>query len=677
MNHHKEVVNEVILVSESIERLLPLPLDPHYTLHISKAIPEDLRQFISRNNELPLKAVLFISVDEYDSIAGDIDSLDRNKVLFRIILMGSENDYKRITPVRTGLISDLITGDIPERRLKFIINKSFNEINEISGLLNVNRETLARLEDTKQDQDDLINIGKSLSSEKDPDKLLRLILYMSKKITGADAGSIYLVEPDEKGDKRLRFKYSHTFSRDIPLEEFVIKMNKESIAGYVAVTGEVLNIEDAYNIPPGAPYSFNKSFDQQYNYISRSMLVVPMRNHIDEIIGVIQLLNSKEEFSGQNETGNEAFTIVLDETDDFEKYVTVFDKKYDSLLEAIAGQAGIAIENNSLIRQIQDQFREFVKASVTAIESRDPATSGHSFRVADVCRELAYAVNHVDEGYLKDYRFDENAIQELEFAALLHDFGKVYIDNSIFKKEKKLFQKDFENLTMRIEYLYRYIQYQFNIKEMELLSSENCDDPVRKEIELLSLEMKERLEQVSRIKERIALLNEPTVLDVDPEMELREILDEISDINCLDISGNILEVISDYDRLNLTTKRGSLNPLERKEIETHVVHTYSFVSKIPWPPEYRLIPEIALRHHEVIDGSGYPDGLKGRESTLLQSRMMAIADIFDALSAHDRPYKKAVPIEKVIDILKKEVQRGKLDPDLVEIFINNKIYEKC
>jgi response regulator RpfG family c-di-GMP phosphodiesterase len=292
-----------------------------------------------------------------------------------------------------------------------------------------------------------------------------------------------------------------------------------------------------------------------------------------------------------------------------------------------------------------------------------------------VCRELAYAVNQVNEGYLKDFFFDENAIQELEFAALLHDFGKVYIDNSIFKKEKKLYPKDFENLNMRIEYLYRYIQLQFNLKELNLLSSKKNDINAIKEIELLNDEMNERLDQVGRIKKRIALLNEPTVLDVDPEKELRDILEEISDIECRDIDGNVLEVISDYDRLNLTTRRGSLNPLERKEIETHVVHTHSFVSKIPWPPEYRKIPEIALRHHEVIDGSGYPDGLKGRDSTSLQSRMMTIADIFDALVATDRPYKRAVPIDRVLHILREEAEVGKLDKDLVDLFINEKIYK--
>jgi HD-GYP domain-containing protein (c-di-GMP phosphodiesterase class II) len=673
MNSH----DEVVIISEAAYRQVSLLSGLQYATHISEAVPESMKKSIGESARLPLKAVIYICADEFDELVRELESLEQKKIVFKIVLVGNDNDYRRFNSARTVLIADLVTGDTSKDRLEFITGRTFTEINEKLNFMNLNRKTLARLADTKQDQDDLINIGKSLSSEKDPDKLLRLILDLSKKITGADAGSIYLVERDENGNKRLRFKYSHTYSRDIPLEEFVMDMNKESIAGYVAVTGEVLNIEDAYKLPSGAPYSFNKSFDQKYNYICRSMLVVPMRNHIDEITGVIQLINSKEELGGHSVTGNEAFTIILDKPEDFERHVTVFDEKYDSLLEAIAGQAGISIENNRLIRQIQNQFREFVKASVTAIESRDPATSGHSFRVADVCREMAFAVNKINEGYLKDYFFDDNAIQELEFAALLHDFGKVYIDNSIFKKEKKLYPKDFENLNMRIEYLYRYIQYQYNIKEMELISISDPDKSVLKEIELLSLEMKERLDQVGCIKEKIALLNEPTVLDVDPEKELEDILREISDIKCLNINGNILEVISDFDRLNLTTRRGSLNPLERKEIETHVVHTHSFVSKIPWPPEYRKIPDIALRHHEALDGSGYPDGLKGRESTSLQSRMMAIADIFDALSAHDRPYKKAVPIEKVMSILNEEAERGKLDPDLVDVFISNKIYEKC
>ena len=143
------------------------------------------------------------------------------------------------------------------------------------------------------------------------------------------------------------------------------------------------------------------------------------------------------------------------------------------------------------------------------------------------------------------------------------------------------------------------------------------------------------------------------------------------------MDGDLLPIISPVDRINLSIRRGSLNPMERKEIESHVMHTYCFVSKIPWPPEYKNIPEIALRHHEKMDGTGYPDGLRGRESTLLQSRIMAIADIYDALTAGDRPYKKAVPLERVLGILKEEAGKGVLDRDLVQLFIDKKVYERA
>jgi HD-GYP domain-containing protein (c-di-GMP phosphodiesterase class II) len=454
-------------------------------------------------------------------------------------------------------------------------------------------------------------------------------------------------------------------------------MNTKSISGYVAVTGEVLNIPDAYKIDPLAPYSFNPYFDRQHNYISRSMLVVPMKNHLDEIIGVIQLINSKEDHTGVRKYENEAYEIKLESQSDFDKYVVPFDDRYNSLMEAIAGQAAIAIENNRLINQIQKQFEEFVKASVTAIESRDPATSGHSFRVAAICKEMANAINNVQSGYLSSFKFTDTDIKELEFAALLHDFGKVYIDLNIFKKAKKLYPKDLENLKLRMDYLYRYIELLYYSKEMEVIREGiNYNKAVDNIVTLIHEEKIEKLKRIIEIKETIIKLNEPTVTEFEPDEVLRGILNEIETIECTDISGRRFEVITDLDKKNLSIKRGSLNEEERQEIESHVIETYKFVSKIPWPPEYKKIPEIALRHHEKLDGTGYPDGLAGRESVSLQSRMMAIADIFDALTAQDRPYKRAVPIERVVDILREEARSNKLDPDLVELFITEKIYEK-
>ncbi|HOK01630.1 MAG TPA: HD domain-containing phosphohydrolase [Spirochaetota bacterium] len=676
MRWEKKHIQKTILLDESLSQLFHPDCSDSEKLIITDNSEKTIDYILNEYDEVILFAVIIIPLEKYQSLERRLNLIDYSRIFYQLVIVGDEEDIGAVSE-RLYHINDYITKDISDRKLNFIIKKSFSIIEKYFQTEQKKSWYYNKLIDAQRDQSDLIDIGRALSAEKDMDKLLRLILYLSKKITGADGGSIYLVEEDPSGKRRLRFKYSHTFSQEIPLEEFVMDMNTKSISGYVAVTGEVLNIPDAYKIDPLAPYSFNPYFDRQHNYISRSMLVVPMKNHLDEIIGVIQLINSKEDHSGVRKYENEAYEIKLERQSDFDKYVVPFDDRYNSLMEAIAGQAAIAIENNRLINQIQKQFEEFVKASVTAIESRDPATSGHSFRVAAICKEMANAINNVQSGYLSSFKFTDTDIKELEFAALLHDFGKVYIDLNIFKKAKKLYPKDLENLKLRMDYLYRYIELLYYSKEMEVIREGiNYNKAVDNIVTLIHEEKIEKLKRIIEIKETIIKLNEPTVTEFEPDEVLRGILNEIETIECTDISGRRFEVITDLDKKNLSIKRGSLNEEERQEIESHVIETYKFVSKIPWPPEYKKIPEIALRHHEKLDGTGYPDGLAGRESVSLQSRMMAIADIFDALTAQDRPYKRAVPIEKVVDILREEARSNKLDADLVELFITEKIYEK-
>lgn len=676
MRWEKKHIQKTILLDESLSQLFHPDCSDSEKLIITDNSEKTIDYILNEYDEVILFAVIIIPLEKYQSLERHLNLIDYSRIFYQLVIVGDEDDIGAVSE-RLYHINDYITKDISDRKLNFIIKKSFSIIEKYFQTEQKKSWYYNKLIDAQRDQSDLIDIGRALSAEKDMDKLLRLILYLSKKITGADGGSIYLVEEDSSGKRRLRFKYSHTFSQEIPLEEFVMDMNTKSISGYVAVTGEVLNIPDAYKIDPLAPYSFNPYFDRQHNYISRSMLVVPMKNHLDEIIGVIQLINSKEDHTGVRKYENEAYEIKLESQSDFDKYVVPFDDRYNSLMEAIAGQAAIAIENNRLINQIQKQFEEFVKASVTAIESRDPATSGHSFRVAAICKEMANAINNVQSGYLSSFKFTDTDIKELEFAALLHDFGKVYIDLNIFKKAKKLYPKDLENLKLRMDYLYRYIELLYYSKEMEVIREGiNYNKAVDNIVTLIHEEKIEKLKRIIEIKETIIKLNEPTVTEFEPDEVLRGILNEIETIECTDISGRRFEVITDLDKKNLSIKRGSLNEEERQEIESHVIETYKFVSKIPWPPEYKKIPEIALRHHEKLDGTGYPDGLAGRESVSLQSRMMAIADIFDALTAQDRPYKRAVPIEKVVDILREEARSNKLDADLVELFITEKIYEK-
>lgn len=671
----KNIIRKIVITDE-VRDAVTIPTDTIYEAVYCENPVRIIDSFMLEPGDMILFTLLVIPMRMYKDVYRHLNLIDYSRIFYQMLLIGNDSEIRDQDLDRLYHICDFLPAKVSEARMNFIINKSFSILEKYFQNEQKKNWYYNKLIDAQQDQEDLINIGKSLSGEKNMEKLLRLILYLSKKITGADGGSIYLVEEDDAGTKRLRFKYSHTFSRTIPLEEFVMDMNKKSVSGYVAVTGEVLNIPDAYKISDLAPYSFNPYFDRQHNYISRSMLVVPMKNHLDEIIGVIQLLNSKEDHSTAKKYENEAFEIKLDSEEDFDRYVVTFDERYNSLLEAIAGQAAIAIENNRLINQIQMQFEEFVKASVTAIESRDPATSGHSFRVAEICKELATAVNEVNTGYLAGFHFTENDIRELEFASLLHDFGKVYIDLNIFKKAKKLYPKDLENLKLRLDYLYRFLELGYDAREIEILDSltgkngQFTVDDVKK----LHEEKSSKLNRITEVKNILVELNEPTITDRDPETTLKSILAEIETLECLDPSGGTIDILTLTDRTNLMIKRGSLNDEERSEIESHVIETYKFVSKIPWPPEYRRIPEIALRHHEKIDGTGYPDRLVGREATSLQSRMMSIADIFDALVAQDRPYKKSVPLDRVVKILKEEADANKLDPDLVDLFLEKKIY---
>ncbi len=626
--------------------------------------PSDIFSHIKKSgSEKSVFYIISVTADEYVSFP-DFNLTDWNKN-FVFILFGpfaegnSGDDFKNIE-----FVSDWYAEPVDSLKLKFIIKKAEKILNarykdNVSRCL-----VMDELEEIMHNQQDLINIGISLSAERDPKDLLRLILFLSKKITGADAGSIYLIESDNKGGSFLRFKASDTFSRNLPFSEFTLPMNKESIAGYVAVTGETLNIPDVYNISSlNLGLTHNSSFDKANNYLSKTMLVVPMVNQQNSIIGVIQLINSKRH-PDSNRNRQEAFSITLKTPDDFNKFVVPFDTKFNGLLKAIAAQASVAIESNRLIKQVKIQFDSFVKASVDAVESLDPATSGHSERVAKLSLIIAEAVNNEKTGYLAGYSFSESDMEELNFAALLHDFGKLYVNINIIRKEKKLFPHDLNSLMLRLDYLYRFIE----------VSSQNHTASGKK----AGTDSKTKLlQEIVRIKEKIKLLNEPAVFDNDLEKDLSSIYSAINSIPCLCPDGNSLVVMTEENRDNLGIKRGSLNTEERKEIESHVTHSFNFLQKIPWPLQYRRIPEIVLRHHERINGSGYPDGLNGREATLLQSRIIAVADVFDALTASDRPYKPAVPVERVLVILKEEADKWNLDPDLVRIFLEKKLYLKA
>lgn len=495
--------------------------------------------------------------------------------------------------------------------------------------------------------EEVFEIAIALSEEKNLDKLLNLIVEKSMDFTSSDAGSLYLVT-----DKGLNFKVAKNYSVPIDFKESFIPLSKESIAGFVALEGKPLIIKDAYKIKSNLPYKFSKKIDEKIGYRTKSILAIPMKNHKEEIIGVLQLINKKKNKK-----------IKLKKREDFEKFVISYNKNDKNLMLALSSLAAVSIENNQLYKEIEELFEGFVKASVKAIEQRDPTTSGHSLRVTILSLALAEAINNVKEGKYKDCFFDENSLKELKYATLLHDFGKVGVREEILVKAKKLYPLELENIWWRIEYEKKNVLLRAILKKTKAKSEE--------EILKIEEEAKENIKKLNEIYEKISKANEPAIL---PEGDFN-FLQNLRNFYYESPKNGLKPILEEKEISILSVRKGSLSDEERKEMESHVIHTYNFLIQIPWTKDLRKIPEIAYAHHEKLNGMGYPRNLK-EEEIPIQARIIAIADVFDALSASDRPYKKALPIEKAIEILKEEAEKGMLDKELVEIFIKERIWEK-
>lgn len=537
---------------------------------------------------------------------------------------------------------------------QFLLTKT--ELNRLKQTLQLQNQELRELYD----------IGIALSAERDYDTLLKMILLRSRQITHADAGSLYLVEPrpdvaeDESNffaNKQLRFKLAHNDSVKISFQETVMPIEKKSVAGFVALSGQYLNIPDVYDLSQHSKFKHNRSFDEAIAYRTKSMLVIPMKNHKDEIIGVLQLINRKQHWEAR-----------LTSPEIVEQEVIPFDDKCVDLASSLASQAAVSIENNRLYEEIKRLFEGFIRASVHAIEQRDPTTSGHSERVAVLTTALAENVDRIDHGRFKDVTFTRNQIQQIKYASLLHDFGKIGVREHVLVKAKKLFPHELEAVKNRFRIVKQATQLNYSYEKINSLLQ------LKREVALAQLlawdeAAKQKLRELDNYLNLIYELNEPTVM----RKTGFEILSQIGQIMFED-DGVSETLLSPREIEALSIPRGSLSEDERKEIESHVNHTFNFLSKIPWTSELKRVPQIAHAHHEKLDGSGYPLKLSG-DKIPLESKMMAIADIFDALTAWDRPYKKAVPVDKALEILQWEVNDGKLDGDLLQIFLDARLFE--
>lgn len=523
------------------------------------------------------------------------------------------------------------------------------------------------LEETTENVKMVMSISRELNGERDIPKLLSLILLKAREITKADAGSIYTVEYNNTSthikDAKLRFRLTQNDSKKIDFSEFIMNIDTKSIVGNAVLSQKPINIPDLYTLsddPKTNPYQVkhNRTFDQRLEYESHSMLTVPMFDISHRVIGVIQLINRKRDF-----------TTKLERLDDFPKNVSPFNEKDEEYAEIIGQQAGIALENAELHNEIQHLFDGFVNASVTAIEQRDPTTSGHSHRVASLTSSLAIAVDKAVDGPYKDITFTPDQYKELQYASLLHDFGKLGVRENVLIKAKKLYPWQHENITERFEFIKASIEIDY-LRRLVNYMQNPMAFPSDFDTESLRLERDARLKDLSGFKQFVFEANEPTVL---PQGGF-ERLNDISAFYFEDLSGNKKPYLRSEELKALSVSRGSLTSEEFAEIQSHVVHTYEFLRKIPWGHRLSNVPEIAAKHHEKLDGSGYPTSASGVQIPV-QSRIMAIADIYDALTASDRPYKKAVPVDKALDIIGMEVKGGKIDPALFELFIASSAYK--
>jgi HD-GYP domain-containing protein (c-di-GMP phosphodiesterase class II) len=478
--------------------------------------------------------------------------------------------------------------------------------------------------------EDLNRIGKALSAERDIDKLQELILTTMRQLTNADGASLWLKVVDG-GQPKLRLAWSQNSSIDrSTYQDFRVPVDESTVVGYAVTTKTSQLYDDAYNPPPGKPQG-GKGFDAQFGYRTKSMLTVPMRDYSNEVVGAVQLINAKRSFDTKLTVGSVSDEVVSFRQEDLE------------MVESVASQAAIALDNKKLLKEIEDLFDKFVTASVYAIEQRDPSTAGHSERVEALTTNLAREVTRIETGRYRDHAFSDDQLKELRYACLLHDFGKIGVREDILVKEKKLFPFQLDGIRWRFDSRERLVE-----NEAEL-------------------------EQFRRWFDAVETANEPTVLPEDKA----SILSDLKRHAFVDMSGQEQFLIAPQEFHFLSIQKGTLTSEERKEIESHVAKSHEFLKKIPWTklsPTMGNVPDIAWGHHEKLDGSGYPRGLRGDEIKI-QTRMMTISDIYDALTARDRPYKRAVPVPKALEMLRDEAKAGQLDADLLEIFIARRVYD--
>jgi len=526
--------------------------------------------------------------------------------------------------------------------------------------------SLETVEDLFRRLEQLNEIGAALSQEKDTGHLLEKILVAAKAITRADGGTLYVLESSDEGP-RLRFAIMRTDSlgiamggttgSDIPYYPIHLsgkdgKPNNQMVAAYAALTDKTVNIADAYS-EEGFDFSGTRNFDKKTGYRSKAFLTVPMKNHMSEIIGVLQLINSKDPATGE---------------------FGPFSHSDQRLAESLASQAAIALTNRQLIDQLERLFKSFIALINTAIDEKSHYTSGHCKRVPELTMMLAEAVNETSDGPLRNFNMSDKDRYELEIAGLLHDCGKVTTPVHVVDKATKL-QTIFDRINLldtRFEVLKRDLEIAALKQKIDLVSQPSLEKvDARDRLGQIEQKLRESLRRLESDREFLRHCN------VGREFMPPETQERVKQIGTgyqwTDISGGTADFLTQDEIKNLTISKGTLTHEERETINHHIVATIKMLEALPWPKHLENVPEYAGGHHERMDGKGYPKHLT-REQMSVQARVMGIADIFEALTAKDRPYKRGKTLTESLNILGHMKLDGHVDPDLFDIFVRKKVY---
>ena len=535
---------------------------------------------------------------------------------------------------------------------------------EISKLLESVPSNLRAYIDSLQNQiSNMSAIGLGLSKEKDMDKLLEMILLEAKRIANADGGTLYMMTDDQ----RLKFTIMITDSlnihmggtsgKEIPFYPVKLYMddgqpNKTMIAANAGLTGDTINIPDAYTAK-GFDFSGTKAFDEKTGYLSKSFLTVPLKNHEAEIIGVLQLLNAQDVKT---------------------KKVISFSDSVQISVEALSSQAAVTITNKNLIRDLEILFESFIKLIASAIDAKSPYTGGHCARVPEITLMLAESVNEINDGPFAGVQFTDKEMYELKIAAWLHDCGKVTTPEAVVDKGTKLetIYDRIHTVATRFEVLRRDEEIKYLKKQLKIQKNDSLIENEKKEA--LKKARSLYLKRIKQQEDDKSFIEEANVGGEFMSQERKDRVNKIASYRWKD-NGSPKPFFSEDEVYNLCISRGTLTPEERKIINDHIVVTIDMLEQLPYPKHLRNVPEFAGGHHEKLDGTGYPKGLNHSEMSV-QAKIMAIADIFEALTARDRPYKKGKTLSQAMRILGFMKNDAHIDTELFEVFVQEKIYLK-